>query len=246
MTLLRTLPVLVRHDLRRLLRDRFLLGTSAYILVLTVAMRWALPWGTARLLAETGFDATPWLPLVSSYFVLVNTTVLTGLLAGFLLLETREERTLAALRVTPMPLWHLFVELGLAVVLVGTATVVVEGLILGVGTPTLPGLLLTGLLVAPHGLVLALLLATQAANKVEAFAVLKITSVIGLVPIAAFFLPEPVQLVAGVVPPYWACRVWWDLAAGGSVDPLLVVGGVVCSAAWIAAWMHRFLRVTTG
>lgn len=242
MKLTRTLPALLAHDARRLLRDRFLLGTNVYIVGMAFVMRWAIPWATARLLQETDFDATPYHALVVSYFVLVNTTVLTGLLAGFLLMETRELHTIQALRITPMPLWHLFVELGVGTIAIGTVIAIVEGFAIGVGTPGPTAMALCSLLVAPQGLVLALILATQATNKVEAFAVLKITAIIGLIPICAWFLPEPWQLLAGVVPPYWACRIWWETTAGEAVSIGSVAGSIVCSSVWIAVWTRRFLH----
>lgn len=241
MSLSRAVPAILKSDARRVLRDRFLLGMSAYILGLGLLTRWAVPWVHAEVLSRTDVDITPYVPMGVSYFVLVNASVLTGVVGGFLLLESMEERTMRALLVTPVP---MSVHLGLPsfVIFAGAAALaIVEATLVGVGTPDGLGLVVSALLCAPTGVVMALLLISIAKNKVEAFATLKITGLIGVVPIAAFFVPMPWQPLAGVVPPYWACKVWW-LAVEGEPWGLYALGGVVVSALWVAVLFRRVQR----
>ncbi len=242
MGLARSVPSILLTDLRRLLRDRFLLGTAAYIIGLALALRWVIPWLTAELATRSGFDLEPYLPLGVSYFVLVNASVLTGLVGGFLLLEQREERTLQAVLVTPTPISVQIGTLSMVLVATGAALALVESAAVGVGVPPWPATVTAALLGAPSGVVMALLLVTLAANKVEAFAVMKVTSVVGLVPVVAWFVPDPWQLLAGIVPPYWACRIWWAAAAG---EPwgVYVLPGLAVTTAWIWALASRFRAI---
>lgn len=240
MIMLAKVRAIITNDARRLLRDQFLLGTSVYVMAVALALRWLVPWTQAALLERGGVDIGPYVPMGVSYFVLVNSSVLTGMVGGFLLLENREERTLSAMLVTPTPLTLPLATLGAMIVLAGTAIPVALSAAIGVGVPPLGVVLLSALVGSPMGVAIALLLATVASNKVEAFAAMKLTSILGLVPVGAFFLPEPWQYLAGVVPIYWPCKMWWLAAAGESGWVWMAAPALLVAAGWIWALMRRF------
>ena len=233
--MIRLFGVLWAHEARRLARDRFLVGMSVYVVAVALAMRWLLPWLQVSLRARVGFDLSPYLGVATSYFVVVNTSVLTGLVAGFLLLELKAQGILRALRVTPVPVGVHLAALGAAVVAAGLVLAVGLGLAIGVGTPGLGALAVSAALGAPSGLVIALIIATLAADEVQAFAVLKFVSLFGLVPVGGYFLPEPWGAAAGVVPLYWAAEVWWHGPRAAAV-----VAGLVVTAAWLVPLARRF------
>ena len=74
---------------------------------------------------------------------------------------------------------------------------------------------------------LALLLALAAPNKVAGFAVVKVLNLINLLPLIAYFVPAPVNLIAGILPAFWPMRALWAAAAGESMLPFLSIGTVV-------------------
>ena len=39
-------------------------------------------------------------------------------------------------------------------------------------------------------------------------------AVIGLPPVVAYFIPEPWQYLAGVLPPYWVYKAYWEALDG--------------------------------
>ena len=240
MTAARSIPAILTTDTLRLLRDQFLLGATAYVAGCAVALRWLVPWLQAELLAENQFDLGPYIPLGVSYFVLVNASVITGMLGGFLLLETREEGAIKALLVTPTP---LAVHLGtLSVVILAAGfgiTIALSGLV-GIGIPGWSAVVACALVGAPSGVVTALIVATVASNKAEAFVVMKLTALLGMLPVAGFFLPEPLQYVVGVAPPYWACKMWWVAAAGEPGWAWFAIPAAIVSVAWIALLLPRF------
>jgi fluoroquinolone transport system permease protein len=227
-------------DARRIARDGFLLGAAGYIVACTLALRWLAPWLEAELLASAGLDLSPYLPVGVSYVVVVNASVLTGMIGGFLVVEAREERVLTALRVVP-PSPMLALATLLSSVLVGGALLAIaQAALVGVGVPDARAVVIAAVLGAPMGVTMTLVFAVLATNKVEAFAVMKVTSLLGLAPVAAYFLPEPLQYAAGVVPIYWACRIWWVAAAGEGGWGWMVLPALVSSALWIALLVRRF------
>ncbi len=205
---------LLRNDARRVLRDRFLLGGLAYVIAVAIALRWLLPWLSAGLEARWGFALAPWYGLILSYMVLVLGPFMVGFVGGFLLLELREERMITALLVAPFPLGVYLLIAGAVLVVVAVGVVLVEAAIIGIGLPAWPALVAiaaVGALLAPMN---ALFLATFASNKIEAFALAKLTGLAALAPVGAYFVPMPWQPIAGVVPPYWVARAWWIAEAG--------------------------------
>ena len=240
---MRSIPAMFANDGRRLLRDQFLLGSAAYIFGISIALRWILPWLENELRTSNGFEVAPYFPLGVSYFVLVNASVLTGMVGGFLLLEQREERTLQAMMVTQTPITVLLGALASVIVVTGATVAMIEVAVVGHGTPPWSAAVASAWLCAPTGMVMALVLATLADNKVEAFAMIKIVGFIGLTPVIAYFVPEPWQYLAGVFPPYWACKIWWVAAEGGTDWAAYLVPGVLVSAGWVWLLVRRFLAV---
>jgi fluoroquinolone transport system permease protein len=88
----------------------------------------------------------------------------------------------------------------------------------------------------------ALFLAAFAENKVAGFALVKLVNTVGLLPVAAYFLPIPWQYAAGIVPMYWPLAVLWLGIAGNSFWPAFLVGLAVNMLA-LAALVRRFAVV---
>ena len=92
---------------------------------------------------------------------------------------------------------------------------------------------------------LALVLAIAAPNKVAGFAVAKVMNSVNLLPVLAYFVPLPLQYVAGLFPTYWPMRALWSAASGESYGAYLVLGTVISGLAlFLAAWIfdRRLLR----
>lgn len=233
----------LRMDGLRVLRDRFLVGITAYLVAIAVAMRWVLPWLVDEVHARLAFDLTPYLPLMVSYFGAVVPALTAGLVTGFLWLEAKEQRTLHALRVSPLGMRRYL--LGGAAVTAGLGALLAAGqsAIVGLGLPPVGALLgvavVTGLCAPAY----ALFLAAASANKVEAFAQMKILSTAAMAPVGGWFLPEPWQTLAWAYPPLAACKAWWMAAAGepGWVLPLAVgaAGALAVDALLLVAFERR-------
>ena len=226
----------------RLLRDRFLLGSITYIIGISVAMRWIIPFATDQLSARLGFDLAPYHGLIMSHIVVQLAALVGAMAGGFLILESKENRVIAAFRVTPVSLGSYVTIIGVVLVAATVLIAVVEGLIVGIGTPPLVPLVLTALAGAPASLIFTLVVGTFATTKTEAFAYLKFIGLAPLLPTASFFLAEPWQYTMAVYPPYWASKAYWVALDGGASWPILAVGGLVLSAIFVIALTRVFMR----
>jgi fluoroquinolone transport system permease protein len=235
---------LVYADSRSLWRDPLLGWVLGLPLGLALLLRLLIPRIAAALASNTGFDLAPFYPLVMGGYLMTAPGIV-GMVIGFLLLDERDARTLVALRVTPLPMRQYLAYRVVLPLVAGTAA-------------TLAGYPLTGLVPLPvatltfiavvAGLsapITALVLAVAAPNKVAGFAVVKVMNSLNLLPIAAFFVPLPLQLVAGVVPTYWPMRALWSAAAGQPYAADLWIGLIAAALALaLAVWVfeRRLLR----
>jgi fluoroquinolone transport system permease protein len=236
------LATFARNDLRTVRRDSMLvtvlLGPFLY-----AAALWFLPALTDYVARTYAFDLVPYRSAIVSAFCVLGPPLLLGAVLALQLLDERDQNTLAALRVTPLPpATYPAYRAGLTIALT-TFSVLASLAISGqVNTRTLvlsvPIALMAGLL-AP---VLGFVMSSLGRNKIEGLAVMR---VIGLavftVPMIPFFmLDSPWQLAFGVLPAYWPVRAFWSAFDGGSFWPY-VVAGLLYNAALVVV----FLRVVT-
>ena len=150
-----------------------------------------------------------------------------GMVIGFLLLDERDARTLTALRVTPLSMRRYLAYRITLPLLVGTASTVVGYPLIGISPLPLASLLAIAVVAGLWAPLLTLVLATAAPNKVAGFAVVKVLNGVNLLPIAAFFLPVPLQYTAGVIPTYWPMRALWSAAKHEEYLAYLAVGAIM-------------------
>ena len=243
MTWLGIVRGLVITDAKQIARDRFLLFISGYSLFLAVLLRFCMPPVTAVLQERYGIDIVPYYGLISGFVALSLGASMVGLMLGYLLLDARETRVIEALSVTPVTFdrflsYRIAIPMALAVILNPLCAELA-----GFGLPSpIPRLVLSlaGTLFAGQS---TLALATFADNKVQAFAVMKILSSAGLIPMAAYFVGEPWQFLFGLFPPYWLFKAWWVAVEGGSAWWLYAMVGMVTNLALLWWMRRRFVRL---
>lgn len=227
-------------DARLVARDRFLAWMTVFILVLSIAFRFAFPAAANALRATFGFDLETYYPLLTSFVVMTFGAPLIGMIMGFVLVEAREDNTLKALMVSPLSFdWYMTYK-AVTPILLGCVTAPVVALIVGVGLPPLGPLLLICVVASIMAGISALVIATFCDNKVQAFAVLKISGASGWIPLAAYFISEPWQYLAGLFPHYWVFKAYW-LATEGRVSWILALGmGTITLSLTLWLLMKRF------
>ena len=71
----------------------------------------------------------------------------------------------------------------------------------------------------------------------------KILNVLGIAPVAAWFLDEPQQWLAGLIPSYWPMKMLWLAAAHRRWTPYALIGMLV-SVAVLQLLLTLFRRRT--
>ena len=194
---------------------------------LALLLRVLIPRAHDALLVSTGFDLAPYYPLVMGGYLMTAPGIV-GMVIGFLLLDERDAHTLTALRVTPLSM-RRYLAYRVTVPLLLGDRVDPPGLfddrdhIRSRSAPcsrsrSWPRPL--GAFVGPGA-------RDRAPNKVAGLAVVKVLNGVNLLPIAAFFLPIPLQYVAGVIPTYWPMRAFWSAAKHEEYLAYLAVGAIM-------------------
>jgi fluoroquinolone transport system permease protein len=233
---------LARNDVRLIGRDRFVIGLGLYIIAMSLVLRFVLPGITASLLAERGFDLTAFYSLLNSYVSVFLGGLLGGMVFGFTLLEAREDGTIRAVLVSPLPLDRYVGYRVLSAYVFCAVIIPLQAVLVGAALPPAGALVAISLVGALMGPAWAFINATYADNKVSAFALMKALGGSGLILIGAFFLDEPLQFVAGVFPPYWVVKAYWVAIDGGPWWAYLGVG-LVLLLATLVFLSRRLIRV---
>ncbi len=210
-------------------------------LLIVVLVRWLVPYITEK--QAPWFDLVPFYPLIISYFLVLLIPLMFGVVIGFLLLDERDDQTLTALQVTPLPLdSYLMYRIALPFMLSVLTAVVAVPLTGLVQVPFLP-LLLVSLLASLEAPIFALALASIAENKVQGFALMKGSGVILLAPVAAYFVPSGLQLLFGIIPTYWPVKAFWVAAGGGSRYWPFLLAGLLYHLFLLKMLLQKFGRV---
>ena len=168
-----------------------------------------------------------------------------GMVIGFLLLDERDARTLMALRVTPLSMQQYLAYRIALPLLLGTAATIIGYPLTGMTPLGFPSLLAIALVAGLSAPTLALVLGVAAPNKVAGFAVVKVMNAVNLLPVVAYFVPRPLQFLAGILPTYWPMRALWSAAVGERFALYLLIGAAVAGGALVGAarlFDRRLLR----
>lgn len=236
----RAVAALLRADLRGLTRDPLLGPLLLMGPLLIVMVRLLVPPAQGWTAARFGIDLAAYYPFILGALFVLDVPMNVGALLGMTVLEERDERTLAALQVTPLGLsgytayrLGLAATIGLIYLVVGlpAAGLAPAGRLLAALPAALPGAL-----VAP---VAGLAVVSIARNKVEGLAVFKIGTLVLAAPLVAWFVAAPWTLLLGVVPTYWPLQALWRALDGQPAWPFALVG-TVYSAVILVYLLHRF------
>jgi fluoroquinolone transport system permease protein len=226
-----TFRVLAGIDGLQIRRDPLLRWIPAIPLALALAMRLGVPAAVERLQSVVDIPFERWYAPVLGVALVLVVPLLVGMIVGFLLLEQREDRTLAALRVTPVSL-RMYIAYRLTVpVLVSVLATLVALPLAGFDSLTAPHLLLATAVAAPLAGLYALALPAFAANRVQGFAFIKAVGGFGMVPLVALFVSGPIEVLFALVPTWWMARLYWSLTGvlPGPAWFFALGGAVYCS-----------------
>jgi fluoroquinolone transport system permease protein len=231
-------------DLKNIRRDPMLRGIVFVPLALAAFLHYGVPALAAKLWESYSFDLTAYYGLLMSAIVQIP-PMLFGTVAGFLLLDQRDDQTLMALRVTPMELKHYVAYRVLAPVVLSAVTIVALVRWVGLVEISLAAAVVGAVGTAPLAPLTALAMATFAQNKIQGFALQKASGVFIGPPLLAYFVPAHWQLAFGALPTFWTMKVWWGLHAAEPQTWLYLAAGLAYQALLLLLLFRRFHRVMT-
>jgi fluoroquinolone transport system permease protein len=245
MSLSSTFKTLGQQDMRLIGRDSFLSGMLVYVMGAALLVWWGLPqiaaWVATR--PEWGVDLPDYYPLFVGYMAVYLGGVLAGMIFGFVMVDERDQRTFPALLVTPLPPSRYLAYRIVTAWFIGTVLGLGELLLLNwVALPLWQIVVLSmgGGLIAP---VVMLFMACLSENKVQAFAAIKIIGGAGLLFFGAWFVPEPLEFLFGLYPPYWSVKAYWVASAGDRLWLVYWAIGVAILSATIWGLSRWFSKV---
>jgi fluoroquinolone transport system permease protein len=243
MKALNTVRALGPIDIQNIRRDPLLKWIVLIPLGMAFMARSILPDLLRQASVLVDFDLLPYYQPLMAYTLLILTPMLAGMVIGFLLLDQRDDHTLSALQVTPLTLngylVYRLVTPTIASLLVSLAVLQVSGLV----RFSLSELFGVALNAAPLSCLYALFIASFAANKVQGFAITKVTGVILLPPLIAYFIPTGWRIVIGFVPTYWPGMMLWGLAEGNPAAWINLPVGLVVQGLLLWLLLRRYNHV---
>lgn len=230
-------------DARNVARDSMLRWVAIFTPAFGLLFRFAVPRVADMLHQQFGFDLVAYYPLLMSFLPLVAAGMI-GTVVGFLLLDQRDDQTLTALMVTPLSLGdYLRYRLSSLMLLSAVFGAVIMPLA-GLSETTAVQVVVSAMTAAPLAPIYALFLGTFAANKVQGFALAKAVGVVLVPCIVSYFLTGPWQSAFGVVPHYWALKVFWLFDEGATVSALVhAIIGLAWQAVLLMLLVQHFSRV---
>ncbi|MFZ5351330.1 MAG: hypothetical protein ACOZCL_01260 [Bacillota bacterium] len=199
--------VLIKGDIKNISRDPILLMSVFVPLLVSLVMKFGLPFASGILMDELAFDLTVYYELIISIMLLVSPLML-GMLSGFIILDEKDENLLTYYSITPLTktgylIYRMFFPIACGFVM----TFFMIGIIGFVYIP-FSRLLPIVLLVSMEAPMTALVLGIFAANKVEGLAISKAMGIFFFTPVAGYFIRSDWQLLAGIVPTYWISKAY--------------------------------------
>ena len=230
-------------DAKNVRRDSLLNWMMLIPVISALVIRWGLPPLTRGILTRYGFDLTPYYPVIMSYFFVLMTPLLFGVVIGMLLLDERDDRTLSALQVTPLSLNNYLVYRIATPMVLSILLMFVIYPITNVGILNLSSLLIAAIVAAPIAPIFALALASVAENKVQGFALMKASGALLMPPIFAFFVQSQWEMAFGLFPSYWPIKVYWMLEAGQPGVWLYALIGLAYQGILLTLLLRRFNKI---
>lgn len=232
-------------DVLNVRRDPMLRWIPLLPLVLALLIRNFFPALIERVEGALHLSPTGYWGDLMSYLLLTLVPCLIGMVVGFLLLDQRDDRTLRALQVTPLPLNHYLAYRLLAPLLASLLLIPPAYVLSGLGRLTLPALILCSISAAPAAPLFALFLAGFARNKIQGLALQKVSVIFFVLPLPALLFGGRWTLLPGLLSPlYWPARALWAFRNRQADAGWFLLAGLAVDALLLAWLLRRFNRVT--
>lgn len=191
----------IKNELRNMRRDKMYIFFSIFPVMLGGMGYFLIPY------IEEQAPGTPWANVLAMFFIIM-TGYIFGAIIAFSLLDDKDDNVLMSLKITPISVrYYVVVKLiasfifgSIATMLIIYGTGFLEGSNFGV-------IVLISIIGAIQGPGIALIVNSFAQNKVEGFVIMKLSGLLLILPVMAFFITGWIQNLLGIAPGYWAARI---------------------------------------
>ncbi len=244
---LRLAQRLARIDSLVLGRDRLSVTMVVFVVVIALFLRFALPWldqflDTAGVLPNqsTANRLSDYYPALIACFAVFQGGLFSGAIFGFALIDEKEDRTIKAMLVSPVPFSEYMLYRVVVASLVAYATVVFLLLTVNLAPLALGEVLVIALGASLTGPLATLFYAVYAENKVQAFAIAKFVGIAGWIILIGWFVAEPFQWLFGLFPPFLTSKAYWMALDGNPNWWIVHAIGIATQLGLIALLANRF------
>jgi fluoroquinolone transport system permease protein len=201
------LATFVRFEIKNLLRDEMTRVMLFYPIVLG---------GLARLLLNRHLLTNQFAAVTAVVLVILAAGFDFGMIAGFSLLDDRDDCVLVSIRISPVSVdvyvWVKVAFAFLMAVLAGIATILISGTF----TVPAPKMFLVALLAAMQVPINAFLVSALAHDRAEGIAATKFTGILVFLPVVAWLLTGWKQWILAFVPGFWPTKAIQSLSVASS------------------------------
>ncbi len=195
------IKTIIKAELRNILRDPLYIFFAIYPVIMGVIGYYLIPF------IEEKNPGSPWANILAMFFIII-TGYIFGALTAFTLLDDKDDNVLMSLKITPISVkYYVVVKLVSSFIFGFIATLAIiygTGFLTGSSFGIIILISIVGALQAPG---VALIVNSFASNKVEGFVIMKLSALILMLPVLAFFVTGWVQNLLGIAPGYWAARI---------------------------------------
>ncbi len=181
------ITTVIKAELRNMVRDRLYLFFALYPIILGGIGYFLVPY------IEEQSPGTPWANILAMFFI-VLTGYTFGALIAFTLLDDKDDNVLMSLKITPISVkYYVIVKLVVSFIFGFIATIAI---IYGTGfldSPSFGIVILIALVGAIQAPGVTLIVNSFAENKVEGFVIMKLSGLILILPVLAFFITGWIQ-----------------------------------------------------
>jgi fluoroquinolone transport system permease protein len=232
---------ILKAEIKNMTRDSMYIFFMVYPVILGVVGYFLIPY-LNETLSETSLVAE-----IVSMILILMTGFIFGALTAFTLLDDKDDDVLLSLKVTPISVKvYVLVKLMISFIFGFIATLVIT-----LATNFLPGssfwtILLISFLGALQAPGVALIVNSFSSNKVEGFVIMKMSALILVFPVLAFFVQSWQEVFLVFAPGFWSARmIQIELLPTIDVNFTLMVYfifGVIYNIIFVTLFMKLYSR----
>ncbi|GAB6085787.1 hypothetical protein [Alkaliphilus crotonatoxidans] len=211
----------LKADLKMIVRDPILILFFILPLIVAITFKLLTVFLTPILNVSFGLDLTQYYGYILALSILV-TPLMLGTVSGFLMIDERDSKIQELIKITPIGYRGYLLNRLLLPFIASLVYPLAAYSILGIYKMELLRLLLICILTGLQGIIIAYLLYTLAADKVQGLTYSKGFGIFNILALADIFEVKWLSMIAAITPFYWVTRLIVSFSTQSIVMALLI------------------------